>query len=146
MNHRIALVTFGLCAAMAASASASPPFLQAGEWQTRTGSGAPVLICHQKDHAMDQAALFRMTNRPGMSCAPGAFNSVGGVTTLSTRCQVAGGTMIMNDTITQQGPDAYTSHIRSHFTGGKIPMPDMDFTQVARRLGPCRPGDRPTPY
>jgi hypothetical protein len=142
-----ALFLIGLGAAVSFAAPAdSAPVYHAGEWQTRNDAGPAHLLCERNDHVMDQATIGRMMNQPGMSCAPGDLHTVGPVTTFSTSCKVAGGLMTMNDTITWQGPDTYTSRVRSHFAGGKIAIPDMDMTQVARRLGPCRPGDTPSRY
>lgn len=136
-----------LCAILSfATGSIAAPFYRAGEWQSRTDNGPPNLICHQSDHTLDQAALTRMFSGPGQKCSPGQLTTIGPVTTVSVTCQMAGGSLTTSGTITAQGPDAYISRLHAHLTGGKMTIPDMDITQVAKRLGACRPGDRPSPY
>ena len=129
-----------------AAAHADPAsVLRAGEWETRNDNGPVNHICHLEDHAFDRATLDWMMGAERAKCAPADVGMSGPVTTYATTCEVAGGRMTVHGTITAQGPDAFTTHIQSHFEGGTIKMPDMDMSQVARRTGPCRPGDRQGP-
>jgi hypothetical protein len=146
---RLILTIFlsGVCAAASTAALAqSSPVLHAGEWRTRNGDGPINLICESGDHVQDQATLDRMMKMRGAQCEVGDLHRAGPVTTFSTSCHVGGGQMRVQDTITWQGPDSYAIRMHSHMDGGSVAMPDMDITQVAQRVGPCRPGDRPSRY
>ncbi len=147
MTRKLTPVLFGLCLALSSAAAAHAEMVaHAGEWQTRNDNGPINLICEHADHKFDRATMERMLTRPGMVCTVGDLRTAGMVTIISASCQVAGGRMTTVDTITWRGPDAYTSHMKSHFEGGKIAIPDMDMTQAAQRLGACKPGDRQSPY
>ena len=147
MKRTLPLLLAGLCiAASSASVADAQMVMHAGEWQTRNDNGRTNLVCEHTDHTFDRATFTRMMSASGAVCTVGDVHTTGMATTVSASCQVAGGHMTTTDTITWRGPDSYTSHVRSHFEGGKIAIPDMDITQVAQRLGPCKPGDRQSPY
>ena len=137
-------------AVFVASASAAladpPPQLRAGEWETRNDNGPAHRICERNDHAFDAVAVNRMLSAGGTKCAPAEVHTSGPVTTYSSTCVIAGGRLTTHGVMTSHGPDAYTSRSQSHYEGGTMKLPDMDMTQVSRRLGPCQPGDTISKY
>jgi hypothetical protein len=89
---------------------------------------------------------------PGASCKLNNIKTVGDVTSISMECNIGGSTMTSSATITVTGPDAFTSRVQSKGgaikmpNGQTVPIPDSETVTVARRLGPCKPGDRQIKY
>jgi hypothetical protein len=98
------------------------------------------------DRTFDQATFSKIMALSGAKCATGTLNVAGAVISFSASCDIAGGHLTVFTTITATGPDAYTTRSRSHYVGGQIKMPDMDITETSRRLGACKPGDKPSPF
>jgi hypothetical protein len=125
------------------------PARHAGEWQTVLDDGQPHVVCFPSDETLDENTLMKgMSKIPGANCKMDSLKTVGDVTSYSMQCTIGGSILTSSGTITETGPDAFTTKVHTH--GGAIPMPtgktvtipDSDTVSVARRLGPCKPGER----
>jgi Protein of unknown function (DUF3617) len=134
------------------TALAAAPVRRAGEWETTFGTdntAPPRVVCYGKDEVLDQNNMTRAMSRiPGANCTIDQLNTVGNVTTFSSKCTVQGNTITSSGTITVTGQDAFATKI--HSSGGtfKMPngqsmtMPESDMVIASHRLGPCKPGER----
>jgi hypothetical protein len=134
-------------------ASSSPawaaPVRHAGEWQTIIDNGQPFIACLPSDATLDQDYITRlMAKIPGADCKVSNANFSGSVISYSLQCTVNGSLMTSSGTVTQTGPDEFTTKAHSHGGSMKMPngqtmaFPDSDMVTVQRRLGACKPGDR----
>ena len=151
MHYRAAFIT--LAAAVAWATAAGAAVEHAGEWQSIIGNGQPLTFCIPADRVVDQAYVSKsMARMPNAACTVSNFTSLGPITSYSLQCTIGGSVMTSSGTVTQTGPDSFTS--KSHSHGGAIKMgngqtmvmPDMDMTVSSHRVGPCKPGDRVNPY
>ncbi len=141
MWKRSAAAAFTLLMTVAAA-----PVRHGGEWETVINGGPPRVVCLTKDQVFDKDALLRQM--PNAQCTMDTLDIAGNVITFAMQCTLQGSTITSSGTITQTGPDAFTSKLHGH--GGVIPrsngqtitIPDTDMVVVSRRLGPCKPGDR----
>ena len=143
MSIRIIPAIFIFTVAFVVQAVAAP-VVRSGEWETSIDGGPKHLVCEKSDHTFDQASLAKAMALSGAKCAPGDYHDTGTVVTYKTVCEIGGGKMTSGSIITATGPDSYTTRSTSHMDGGQYKIPDMDMTQTARRLGPCKPGDKPS--
>ena len=134
---RIGLLTGALVAAAAAAAA---PVAKAGEWETVIGQRT-TYVCLPKDKTFDIEGLAKVMPGGG-KCEVHDLHTAGAVTTFAMACDVGGGHMTTNNTLTVTGAESYTMHATSHMTGGPQAIPDMDITQVSHRTGACQPRDR----
>ena len=150
--HR--LIAACLLAATAVPAHADPgPVFHAGQWETIvTNPAAPDqkpiqrLVCHKADATLDSKAISAMMAGAKSHCSEVSVTTSGAVTTYSLVCQVGEMKIVSSGTMTEIGPDSFTGTSSAHAEGGKMSIPDMKMSTVARRLGPCQPGDAPSPY
>jgi hypothetical protein len=142
-------MTWKPIAALLVAAIATPAFaavtLHGGEWQTRVNDGPTHLVCLSGDRTFDAPTLSKMFAMEGVTCSPPKIASTINGASYDAICQVGGGKLTVNEVISTTGPDAYTTHSKSHFEGS-MKMPDGDDTQTSRRLGPCKPGDLKSPF
>jgi hypothetical protein len=140
-------------AVLASHVALAAPVRHAGEWETTIDKGQPLIACFPVDETLDENTMMRpLAKIPCASCKMNSIKTVGDVTSISMQCVIGGSTMTTNATITVTGPDAFTSRVQS--MGGAIkmpngqtmPIPDSDTVTVARRLGPCKPGDKQVPH
>jgi roadblock/LC7 domain-containing protein len=143
MTFRFAAAAVLLDAAFAVQPVAAAT-IRGGEWETSNDGGPKHLTCEKTDHTYNQASLDKMMQMSGAKCTPGDFHDGGTVVTYKVVCEIAGGKMTSNSVITMIGIDSYTTHSTTHMEGGSMKMPDIDMTQVAHRLGGCKPGDSPS--
>jgi hypothetical protein len=150
LRQCVCIATFFAASIVAAAAA---PVRHAGEWQTIIDNGHPMISCFQHDVTMDQDNIMRTTARiPGASCKIANFGVMGNVISYSMQCVINGSDMTSSGSVTQTGPDAFTSKVHSHGGVIKIPngkpivIPDTDMSIASRRLGACKPGDRVNPY
>jgi hypothetical protein len=143
MDIRIGTAAIIFSTVFAVQAYAAPT-TRNGEWETSNDGGPKHLVCEKTDHTFDAATLDKAMHMAGAKCAPGIFHDGGTVVTFKVICEIGGGKLTSNSVITATGPDSYTTRLTSHMEGGPMKMPDMDMTQTARRLGPCKPGDTPS--
>jgi uncharacterized protein DUF3617 len=134
---------------LTATARAEPLVRHAGEWETTIDNRKPSVVCFPTDTTLDQAYVMqKMAKIPNAKCAVSDIKTVGSVASYSLQCTIGGGLMTSSGTITQTGPDAYSSKEHSHGgviampDGKSFAMPDTDMVTVSHRLGPCKPGDR----
>jgi hypothetical protein len=146
MMIRTSIVVSATLASPTLAAQADAALVIAGgQWEIRTGEVA-YKICQPTDRELDATTLVKMTAVSGPRCNAVNVKTIGRSVTYETRCKVAGGQMTIRGKLTTQGSDAYTNRTHSHFEGGPIEMPDMQITEVARRLGPCQPNDVKSPF
>ena len=145
---------FRTAAAVAILFASSSPALaaivrHAGEWATTIGDGQPLIACFTTDQTLDQAYVAReMAKIPKAQCQTPSLTTLGPVTSFTMQCMIGGSLMTSTGTITQTGPDSFSSKTHTH--GGVIMMgpgksmaiPDGDQVTTSRRTGPCKPGDR----
>jgi hypothetical protein len=151
MMRRVALTVAVVAVASSVSSAAGAGLVRkAGEWQTSIDNGPPRLICYATDETFDQAYVARAMSRlPGASCKVSNFTTVGSVTSYSLLCTIGGSQMTSTGSITSTGPDSVTAKAHSHggvikmANGQTIAIPDTEIMTTSRRLGPCKPGDKP---
>src|ERR1700744_1264305 len=153
MTARLAFVAAASAAAtLLAATSALPaganPIRHAGEWQTVIDGGTPRVACVAQDQTLAQVAIARVrTRRPGASCKTPRFVAEGDTVNYALECTFRGSLITTSGTLTETGPDSFTSTDHSHGgalplpAGRSMPMPDSDTVAVLTRLGPCKPGD-----
>jgi hypothetical protein len=135
--------------AVSITAVSAAPVRHAGEWETIIDKGQPLIACFPIDETFDENTMMRpLLKLPGASCKMDSFKAVGDVTSFSMQCNINGSMMISSGTITVTGPDAFTTNVQTKGgiikmpNGQTVPIPDSDTVTVARRLGPCKPGER----
>lgn len=140
-------------AALSIASASAAPVRHAGEWETVIDKGQPLIACFPQDETLDENTMMRpLAKIPGASCKLKSIKTVGDVTSISMECNIGGSTMTSSATITVTGPDAFTSKVQSKGgaikmpNGQTVPIPDSETVTVARRLGPCKPGDRQIKY
>jgi hypothetical protein len=135
-------VTAALTGAAAPAGSAS---VHAGEWETLVNGGHRKLICQHHDLTFDQPTVTKMFQGKGLKCAIDSFNASGAQISVHETCTTVAGTAAGDTVMTIASEDAYTSRTKGHMISG-LPLPNIDITQTARRLGDCKPGDVQSPY
>ena len=133
-------------------AAAAAPARRAGEWRTVIDNRAPQIACLPVDKTLDRKSVtIDLARMSPMTCRLNGITTVGLVTSIVVQCTQPGiGVMTMKGTTVAIGPDAFASTMHSHTayyepdSGKRIAAPDTTMTSVARRLGPCKPGDRLT--
>jgi len=135
--------------AVSITAASAAPVRHAGEWETIIDKGKPLIACFPVDETFDENTMTRpLLKIPGASCKMDSLKTVGDVTSFSMQCNISGSMMTSSGTITVTGPDSFTSNVQTKGgimkmpNGQTIPIPDSDTVTVARRLGPCKPGER----
>ena len=63
-----------------------------------------------------------MMSRMGAHCEAPTMNDDGTTISLAVTCDIAGGKLTTNSLVTRDGPDAITSHSKSHMVGGSFKM------------------------
>jgi hypothetical protein len=139
--------------AVSITSASAAPVRHAGEWETIIDKGQPLIACFPVDETLDENTMMRpLAKIPGASCKLNSIKTVGDVTSISMECNIGGSTMTSSATIKVTGPDAFTSRVQSKGgaikmpNGQTVPIPDSETVTVARRLGPCKPGDRQIKY
>ena len=139
--------------AVSMTSASAAPVRHPGEWETVIDKGQPLIACFPQDETLDENTMMRpLAKIPGASCKLNNIKTVGDVTSISMECNIGGSTMTSSATITVTGPDAFTSRVQSKGgaikmpNGQTVPIPDSETVTVARRLGPCKPGDRQIKY
>jgi hypothetical protein len=122
--------------------------IRAGDWETTIDGGAAHHSCLGTDRTFDHATMAKTLASSGQKCASVDWHQAGNVTTYESVCDVAGGKLTTRSVITVTGPDSFTTHSSGHMVGGTVKMSDkdLDMTQMARRDGPCKPGEKPSKY
>jgi hypothetical protein len=147
MTIRILAVAALFSAALATQANAAQ-VVRAGDWETTIDNFAPRHTCMGTDRTFDQASMVKTLELSGQKCASVDWHQAGNVTTYESVCDVAGGKLTTRSVITVTGPDSFTTRSTGHMVGGTVKMSDkdLDMTQVARRIGPCTPGEKRSKY
>ena len=148
--HRLPLAA---CLLVAQSARAEPSFvMQAGEWEWTTKvDGAPNLqqptrrICSPKEVVDGSEFDSRAKAIPGSTCTKGAGTVSSNTAIYTEVCIVPAKNMRMQmqTIVTMDEPDTFSVHTAWHTIGGPGPMRDGGITNMAHRLGACRPAGTP---
>lgn len=135
--------------ALSTAAVWAAPVRHAGEWETTIDKGQPMVACFPEDETLDESLLTKsMSKLPGATCKVDSLKTVGDVTSYAMHCDFGTSTMNSSGTITVTGPDAFTTKVQTKGgvikmpSGQAVPIPDNESVTVARRLGPCKPGER----
>jgi len=135
-----------LAAALAAAApSARAASVHAGEWETLTNGGHRKLICQLHDLTFDRPTVTKMFQGRGLKCEIDSFNASGAQISVHEICTTAAGTAAGDTVMTISSEEAYTSHTKGHMISG-LPLPNIDISSTAHRIGDCKPGDTASPY
>src|ERR1700761_2572211 len=125
------------------------PVRHAGEWETTIDKGQPLVACFPTDETFDENFMTKpMSKLPNTTCKVENLKTEGNVTSLSMHCDINGSPMNSSATITVTGPDAFATKVHTEAgvikmpNGQTVPIPAGDTVTVARRLGPCKPGER----
>jgi hypothetical protein len=140
MNRTVFLLAATLGLGGAAQADETM-MLRAGEWRIVRDGPAPgvQLICYDSDRPLGQ-----MTDRGMNDCVQNRVVTGGTLLTIDAICRTADKLVTVHGTIQSLGVNAYRadSRIRFHHAG-QANGADVSIRVIAKRLGPCRPGDVP---
>jgi hypothetical protein len=136
-----------LISAAGAAPADSAMVRKAGEWEVTVSNPAmnmapaPRKICFGTDKSITD-----VVDNPMMKDCSVKLSSVTGTSAvIDASCDTPNKMRVATHTvITMVSSDAYHSETSAHYEGGAPGMPsDMKFTNDARRLGPCQPGETP---
>lgn len=143
------LAAFAAVVVASITAVSAGPVRHAGEWETTIDKGKPMVACFPVDETFDENSLTRtMSKLPGASCKVDSLKTAGDVTSYSMHCDINGSTLTSSGTITVTGPDAFVTKVQMKGgvikmpNGQAIPIPESETVSTARKLGPCKPGER----
>jgi len=134
-------------AAPSFAAAQDYPKLKPGLWEmTRTADNAPqrpttTTVC--LDDSV-QKEMFDLGNgaMKGM-CSKHDFRMSGGRATGDFVCDMGGSRMHSTSAMVMNGDSAYRTEIHTTYDPAFMGMSKLDTVLTARRLGPCKPGQRP---
>ena len=135
----LAILLAAVFAAAVPARAEDAMILKAGEWSVMVDNqpGEPHLICYGEDHPLGQIAGGQMDG-----CVQHSTVSGGKVMTIDAICRTPGSRVLVHGTITALGHDTYRTDSdllfdRAGFGGRR----GVSLKILARRVGPCRPGD-----
>jgi hypothetical protein len=123
------------------------PKLKAGLWElTRTADNAPqhpatTTVC--LDDSVQKEMFDLGSGAMKGMCSKHDFRMSGGRATGDFVCDMGGSTMHSKSAMVMNGDTAYRTEIHTTYSPAFMGMSKIDTVLNARRLGPCKPGQRP---
>jgi hypothetical protein len=144
-----ALLLAGLCAPAAAQDSIAQDFpkLRPGLWQmdraSERAAGAPNTMTVCLDDSVQKEILGMGVGAMQGMCSKHDFSFSGGRGTGDFICDFGGSKMHSTSTIVMNGDTSYRTEIRTTYDPPLMGQAQMNTVVNARRIGACKPGQRP---
>lgn len=146
----LAGLSFVLFATTSVAAVDNPPQQKGGKWQIvqlgdhGINSNDVTTLCFA-----DQSVLAKFRTMP--HCSSKQVHTDGAVTTADARCRMLDSVMSYHEKIMKLDDDNYYTYIHATFSpptfrGTDIEQAELILFNHLKRLGPCRPGERPIKY
>ena len=147
---RVLRVAFLLFAASSAAAADKVPHLKAGEWQiVRLGNENVIPDVGSTVCFADISVLANFNTIP--NCIRKEVHTYGAITTADAQCHLHGEILSYQEKSLKLDDDNVYTYVRAAyfppgFRGSDNEQEDLiSFTHL-KRIGPCRPGERPIKY